>query len=41
MHSGVAVAVEDQSEPTHFEGTEQRLWEDRTDKENEILRCVY
>ena len=32
--SGVRVAVDDQSEPRQFEGMEQRLWEDRTDKGN-------
>ena len=35
MPSGEAVAVENQSEARHFEETEQPLWEDRTDKENE------
>ena len=41
MPSGVAVAVENQSEASHFEETEQRLWKDRTDKENEMFRYVY
>lgn len=41
MLSRVAETVEDQSGPRHFEGTEQRLWEDRTDKENEKFKYVY
>ena len=41
MPSAVAVAVWNQSETRHFEETEQRLWEDRTDKENEMFRYVY
>lgn len=41
MPSGVAVAVENQNEARHSEDTEQRLWEDRTGKENEIFRYVY
>lgn len=39
--SGAAVAVEDQSEPRHFQGTEQQLWEDLTDTENDLFRYVY
>ena len=35
MPSGDAAAVENQSEARHIEETEQPLWEDRTDKENE------
>ena len=41
MVSGAVVAVEDQSEMAHLEGMEQRLWENRTDKENEMFRYVY
>lgn len=41
MPSGVAVAVENLNEARHSEETEQRLWEDRTDKENEMFRYVY
>ena len=41
MPSGVAVAVENQSEASYFEETEQRLWKDRTDKENKMFRYVY
>lgn len=41
MSSGVTVAVEDQSEPGRFERMEQRLWEDHTDKGNEMFRYVY
>lgn len=41
MPSRVAETVEDQSGPRHFEETEQRLWEDRTDEENEKFRYVY
>ena len=36
-----AVAVGDQSEANTYEGTEAGLWEDRTDKENEMFRYVY
>ena len=39
--SEVAVAVEDQSEARNRGETEQGLWEDRTDKENEQFRYVY
>ncbi len=35
------VAVEDHRGSRQIEGTEQRLWEDRTDKENEMFRYVY
>ena len=41
MPSGVALAVENQSEASHFEETEQGLWRNRTDKENEMFRYVY
>ena len=41
MLSGAVVAVEDQSEPARFAGMEQRLWENRTDKENVMFRYVY
>lgn len=36
-----AVAVRIQSEANNYEGTEAGLWEDRTDKENEMFRYVY
>ena len=39
--SGVTVAVDDQTEARQIEGTEQHLWEDRTDKESELFRYVY
>ena len=39
--AGVAVAAGNQSEARNFEETEQGLWEDRTDKENENFRYVY
>ena len=39
--SDAVVAVEDQSEMARLEGMEQRLWENRTDKENEMFRYVY
>ena len=39
--SGTAGAVEDQREASQVEGTEQGLWEDRTDNENETFRYVY
>ena len=41
MLSGAVVAVEDQSELASSEVMEQRLWEDRTDKETEMFRYVY
>ena len=41
MPSDVAVAVGNQSEANNYEGTEAGLWEDRTDKENEMFRYVY
>ncbi len=41
MLSGTEVVAADQGGARHFEGTEQRLWEDRTDKENEMFRYVY
>ena len=39
--SDAVMAVEDQSELARLEGMEQRLWENRTDKENEMFRYVY
>ena len=36
-----AVAVGNQSEANNYEGTEAGLWEDCTDKENEMFRYVY
>ena len=41
MPSGAAVEVEGQSELTQSEGTDPRLWEDCTDKENVMFRYVY
>ena len=41
MPSGVAVAVENPSEGGYSEETDQGLWEDRTDKENDMFRYVY
>ena len=41
MRSGTEVVAADQGGPRDIEGTEQRLWEDRTDKENEMFRYVY
>ena len=41
MLLGAVVAVEHQNELARFEGMEQRLWENRTDKENEMFRYVY
>lgn len=39
--AGAAVAAGSQSEASNYEETEQGLWEDRTDKENEKFRYVY
>lgn len=41
MPGGVVGAVKNQSVARQCEGTEQRLWEGLTDKENEMFRYVY
>ena len=41
IHSDVAGAVGSQNGAINYEGTEAGLWEDRTDKENEMFRYVY
>lgn len=37
----LAVTEEGRSESRHVEGMEKWMWEDRTDKENEMFRYVY